>query len=285
VEPVASADEAVPQKEQKAPPSELLQSLADASSSPEDLKNLMEESFDKFTQEDIESIYSLANEDKENAWKEVLDAFEYVKRTKLLGGKDLLQELLEAGEIRKLDSMVAKAVKDGKITPAFLKVITDNMKAAREEGPEIKANLLTHIYTVVTEELEKATSPGLGLVSRLMRQEDPGIRSNLLNHYLRPQTEILLPDGEKIQLKEPKAALVHPMQFSEGITETVTKLRSMNIQDEELIAGMIEDVRKMAKEGRAVVVEAYPESVVNEFSDSLTPVFKPAAHAAAVAAR
>ena len=117
---------------------------------------------------------------------------------RLAAGREMIAQLLNSGEIRKLDSTIGKAATEGKLDMSFFTVLGMNMKDAAmededggklsptlatgegqeevvgEEGQPMGANrlqILQHIYTRCQEELEKNVAPGMGLLYKLLRTE------------------------------------------------------------------------------------------------------------------
>ena len=174
-----------------------------------------------------------------NQMVQVGAALQNVLDVRLRSGRTLLTELLNSGEIRKLDSLIGKAAREGKLDMSFFSVLSMNMQDAAMEGgnannnnnnnnddvekvqePIImngdggedgsnnnnnnsanRAQILQHIYTRCQEELEKNVPPGMGLLNKLLRTEISSIRTNQLQYYLGPQaTSITSPDGKTIEL-------------------------------------------------------------------------------------
>ncbi|KAL3798299.1 hypothetical protein HJC23_000213 [Cyclotella cryptica] len=226
--------------------------------------------------------------------------------TRLRSGRELLADLLNSGEIRKLDSMIGKAAKDGKLDMSFFSVLSMNMKDAAmsgdiissptlatgegqeevkgEAGQPMSANrlqILQHIYTRCQEELEKTVAPGIGLLNKVLRTEISSIRSNQLSHYLGPQaTTITSPDGKTIDLGGTGKPLVSHIEFIEALSNAVNQIRTLEAAggtDRLSAVNLIENIRQLAMEARAVLVESFGEGseVVQEFQRELQPVFRP----------
>ncbi|KAL7482607.1 hypothetical protein ACHAW6_008347 [Cyclotella cf. meneghiniana] len=226
--------------------------------------------------------------------------------TRLRSGRELLADLLNSGEIRKLDSMIGKAAKDGKLDMSFFSVLGMNMKDAAmsgetmssptlaagegqeevkgEAGQPIGANrlqILQHIYTRCQEELEKTVAPGIGLLNKLLRTDISSIRSNQLSHYLGPQaTTITSPDGKTIDLGGTGKPLVSHIEFIEALSNAVNQIRTLEAAggtDRLSAVNLIESIRQVAMEARGVLVESFGEGseVVQEFQRELQPVFRP----------
>ncbi|KAL7528404.1 hypothetical protein ACHAXR_002433, partial [Thalassiosira sp. AJA248-18] len=233
----------------------------------------------------------------------------------LRSGREMLAELLNAGEIRKLDSLIGKSAKDGKLDMSFFTVLGMNMKDAAmmsdndgesssstsltptlatgegqeqvegDEGQPIGANrlqILQHIYTRCQEELEKNVPPGIGLLNKLLRTDISSIRTNQLSHYLGPQaTSITSPDGKTIDLSGSTAQpLVSHGEFIEALSNAVTQIRTLEAAggtDRLSAMNLVESIRQVAIEAMGVLVSSFGEEsdVVKEFQRDLQPVFRP----------
>lgn len=252
------------------------------------------------------------NEEFETQMVALGTALQTVLNTRLKSGREMLATLLNSGEIRKLDSTIGKAAKDGKLDMSFFSVLSMNIKDAAvansenggsaattptlaagegqeevegEEGQPTGANrlqILQHIYTRCQEELEKNVDPGMGLLNKLLRTEISSIRSNQLNHYLGPQaTSITSPDGQVIELAGSTAKpMVSHKEFTDALSSTVDQIRTLESAggtDRLSAMNLVESVRQVAMEARGVLVDAFGEGseVVGEFQRDLQPVFRP----------
>lgn len=199
------------------------------------------------------------------------------------------------GEIRKLDSLIGQAARDGKLNVPFFNVLNINIRDATtstqssnqedlpsdQEGSASRLKILQHVYTRCQEEMEKTIPPGLALLNRLLRQEQPAIRKNLYEHYLTPQTnKIKSPDGKEIELKGKATSLVALEDFVDAIAKTVEQIRTVEnagATDRASAAAMVESCRGIAKEARIIIGERYgiESNELESFEDGLQPVFRP----------
>jgi hypothetical protein len=233
-------------------------------------------------------------------------ALQNVLDNQLRSGRELLADFLNSGEIRKLDSMIGKAAKDGKLDMSFFSVLGMNMKdavmggdtmssptLAQGEGQEAiegeagqptganRLQILQHIYTRCQEELEKNVAPGIGLLNKLLRTDIASIRSNQLSHYLGPQaTTITSPDGKTIDLGGTGKPLVSHTEFVEALANAVNQIRTLEAAggtDRLSAVNLIENVRQIAIDARGVLVESFGEQsdIVQEFQKELQPIFRP----------
>eukprot|EP00584_Thalassiosira_punctigera_P005090 CAMPEP_0172535598 /NCGR_PEP_ID=MMETSP1067-20121228/7531_1 /TAXON_ID=265564 ORGANISM="Thalassiosira punctigera, Strain Tpunct2005C2" /NCGR_SAMPLE_ID=MMETSP1067 /ASSEMBLY_ACC=CAM_ASM_000444 /LENGTH=411 /DNA_ID=CAMNT_0013320537 /DNA_START=23 /DNA_END=1258 /DNA_ORIENTATION=- len=237
-------------------------------------------------------------------------ALQSVLDVRLKSGRELLAELLGSGEIRKLDSALGKAAREGRLDMSFFTVLGMNMKdaalndsgesnislsptlAAGEGQPEVEGEdarpasanrlqILQHVYTRAQEELEKNVAPGMGLLNKLLRTEISSIRKNQLDHYLCPQkTSITSPDGKTIDLGTSGAPLVGHAEFTEALSNTVRQIRTLEAAggtDRLSATNLIENVRQVAMEARMALAEGFGEGSdeLNEFQRELQPVFRP----------
>lgn len=201
--------------------------------------------------------------------------------------KTTLSEMLNAGEIRKLDSLIGKASRDGRLDAAFFNVLTINLKDAmasdettNEDGTASRHQILTHIYTRCQEEAEKNIPPGTALLNKILRTQEASIRKNLYEHYLAPQPSIITaPDGSKLDLGE-KPVLVSLEQFTAAIDGAVLQIRNVETAggfDKSSAAMMVESCRQVAKEARIVIGESYgvDSKELRQLEEALEPVFRP----------
>jgi hypothetical protein len=218
--------------------------------------------------------------------------------TRLVSGRALLTQLLNSGEIRKLDSLIGKAAKEGKLDMSFFSVLSMNMQdAAMEDGGSNNSNnnddeavvptsslkmegdggssapggsanraqILQHIYTRCQEELEKNVPPGMGLLNKLLRTDISSIRTNQLQYYLGPQaTSITSPDGKTIELNNGTGgkALVSHGEFIDALSQAVNQIRTLEKAggtDRLSAMNLIENIRRVAMEARVVLVDCYGE--------------------------
>lgn len=229
-----------------------------------------------------------ATEDANPVIKKVAVKINDLLDEQLSTARDSLKELLDAGEIRKLDSLIGKANREGRLDTAFFNVLTFNLQdaaksqeASNEEGAASRLQILQHIYTRCQEEVEKSIPPGLALLNKLLRTPEDPIRRNLYSHYLTPQkTKITSPDGKEIELGGTSAPLVAMQDFIDGIAQTVKQIRTVETvgaTDKVSAANMVESCRSIAKEARAIIGESYgvESDELLAFEDGLMPVFRP----------
>lgn len=211
---------------------------------------------------------------------------------RLAEAKDILTDLLNAGEVRKLDSLIGKAAREGKLDVAFFQVLNMNLQDAssdpepipNDESDEPSASrfqILQHIYTRCQEEMEKTIPPGVALLNKLMRTEVPSIRSNQLNHYLCPQPNVIkTPDGKELELKGRDKILVSHEEFVDAIGNAIKQIRTVEQAggaNREMAANMVEACRQVASEARIVIGEHFgrESDELRNFEESLQPVFRP----------
>lgn len=232
-----------------------------------------------------------------------------VLKLQLEDAKGTLLELLNAGEIRKLDNLIGAAARAGKLDVAFFNVLSANIQDSlleskdsasmvepeskainTDEGSTNRASILRHIYTRCQEEVEKMIPPGKAFLNKLLRTEQQSIRFNLYKHYLLlPEVDsdgnsgklITTPDGKTIQLKNVVSkSLIELDDFITAIDTAVLQIRTIENSgavNNESAAQMVEACRTIAKEARIVLGERYgPDSEqVMLLQEKLQSVFRP----------
>jgi hypothetical protein len=81
------------------------------------------------------------NTNFETQMVQVGTALQNVLDTRLRSGRNLLTELLNSGEIRKLDSLIGKAAREGKLDMSFFSVLSMNMQDAAMENSDNSINI------------------------------------------------------------------------------------------------------------------------------------------------
>ena len=228
---------------------------------------------------------------------------------RLDSGRRLLEELLKSGEIRKLDALIGRSAREGKLDTSFFQVLSVNMRDAARNGDDDggggvgatpttiagppgagadRRQILQHVYTRCQEELEKNVPPGIGLLNKLLRTEVPSIRDNQLRHYLGPQAaSITSPDGKVIELPNVDSKpLVSHVEFADAISDAVSRIRGIERAggtDKLSASSLVEGVRRIAAEARSVLASVHGEDgdVVVEFQGGLQIVFRPGSSAPA----
>ena len=225
----------------------------------------------------------------------VATALKNVLDSKLAGGRALLAQLLEAGEIRKLDAAIGKAARTGALDMGFFTVLNMNMsdaaanKSSQPPAGEIfvtdqqanRAQILQHIHTRCQEEVEKTVPPGVALLNKLLRTNVDSIRANQLQHYLCPQPNVITtPNGHSITLEGVQPVLVSPMLLVDALAQAVKQIRTVEKArgvERVSAASLVESCRQVAMEARAVIGKEYgvPSEMLTNFEEGLQPVFRP----------
>jgi len=233
-----------------------------------------------------------AAHDEREEFRAVSSALSTILDARLNQAREVLASLLNSGEVRKLDSLIGKACREGKLDVAFFQVLNMNLQDAAvnpepiadPESTEPTASrfqILQHIYTRCQEEIEKTIPPGVSLLNKLLRTEQPSIRSNQLNHYLCPQKNVITtPDGKELKLEGREKILVSHEEFVDAIGNAVKQIRTIEKAGgttREMAANMVESCRQVAKEARIVIGEHFgrESDQLHAFEESLQPIFRP----------
>jgi hypothetical protein len=234
------------------------------------------------------------NYTKNDSIRSVSQQLNIMLKARLELAKATLQELLAAGEIRKLDNIIGSAARTGRLDVAFFNVLTVNLQEAMasadataetNDGTASRLQILKHLYTRCQEEVEKTIPPGTALLNKLLRTEQASIRSNLYEHYLTPRPNVITtPDGKEVRLNGTQPVLVPMLDFVKAIDTSVLQIRDVENAggtDKESAAMMVESCRQIAKEARIVVGNSFgrDSEEMRLFEEGLQPVFRPSSPA------
>lgn len=236
---------------------------------------------DKLDEIDHTVMRRLMDATKDDANKDsaqrAIDALREAADRRLVGARELLESVLDAGELLEMDRRLVKLFKDGLVDGSFMAVLNMNVAAAREcandDASEQRARVMEHLYTRVQEEWEKrCDNQANAVLHRLTRTEQAVIRRNILEYYLAPQTEILVPNGDPIPLDQPRQPRISSSDFATAVATAVERLHAIDA-DPVMIKASIEECRVIAKEARLVIMERLPPEELGAFEDNLMATF------------
>lgn len=227
-------------------------------------------------------------------FSKVSEALNTMTDRRLESARDTLEQLMNAGEIKKLDALIGKSAREQRLDVAFFQVLQMNLRDAADESQKAASSdnnngavdrfqILQHVYTRCQEEVEKTINPGTALLNKLLRTEVDSIRRNQLDHYLCPApTTITSPDGKEITLassSNAKSLVAHP-DFCTAMGNAVQQIRTVErsgATTPQVAADLVESIRTVAKEARIVIGEHFggDSKQLLEFQDALEPVFRP----------
>ncbi len=233
-----------------------------------------------------------AVQDEREEFQAVSTSLSAILDAQLAQARDLLADFLNAGEVRKLDSLIGKAGRDGKLDIALFQVLNMNLQDASTDQEPIpnqnsdepiatRFQILQHIYTRCQEEMEKNIPPGVSLLNKLLRTDIASIRANQLQYYLCPQPNIIkTPDGKELELQGRERILVSHKEFVDAIGNAVKQIRTVEKAggaNREMAANMVEACRSVAKEARMAIGDHFgrDSDEFQRFEESLQPIFRP----------
>jgi hypothetical protein len=231
-----------------------------------------------------------AVQDSREEFQAVANALNSILDARLEEARDILTELLNAGEIRKLDALIGKAARGGRLDVAFFQVLNMNLQDAAANKPTTgdddgksanRFQILQHIYTRCQEEVEKTIPPGVALLNKLLRTDVDSIRANQLQHYLCPQPNIIkTPDGKELELQGREKILVSHEEFIDAMANAIQQIRRVEKAggaNRAMAANMVESCRKVGIEARITIGEHFgrDSDELKNFEEGLQPVFRP----------
>lgn len=220
---------------------------------------------------------ALKGDENKDTAQRVIDALREAADRRLVGARELLEAVLDAGELLEMDRRLVKLFKDGLVDGSFIAVLNMNVAAARErandDASEQRARVMEHLYTRVQEEWEKrCDNQANAVLHRLTRTEQAVIRRNILEYYLAPQTEILVPNGDPVPLDQPRPPRISSRDFATAVATAVERLHNIDA-DPGVIETSIEECRVIAKEARLVIMERLPHEELEAFEQNLVATF------------
>lgn len=240
----------------------------------------IEEVFGKLSPEDLSEIHLKATAtqgDDKVAAETVGNAIQAAIQSRMASAKEVLTDLIENSD-GDVNVRIKRILKAQESPLPLIMVLQLNIAQAQQEGDSQKAQVLIHMNTVVTEEMEKKAPRVRSLINKLVRIDDENIRDNLLRHHLTPVEVGAAPamdeedGGSKLM-----AAPVTPSKLGAGIAEVVSELdrqlKAVLGEEADQRFETLERIRLVAKQARFVIGDIYSEGEMDSFSTDLTPTF------------
>eukprot|EP01083_Nonionella_stella_P060466 157888_1 len=136
--------------------------------------------YDQFDAQFIKVLKERA-ENGEQESQDVLDALAQEQNTRLTAATDSLKTVLSAGDPMRMEGVIVKLAREGKIDEPFLLLLEANANQAAAAGATGPAELMKRLGQRAMEEKDKqSSSKEVKLLRQLLRTDDETKRAELL---------------------------------------------------------------------------------------------------------
>jgi hypothetical protein len=150
--------------------------------------------YDQFDAQFIKVLKERA-ENGEQESQDVLDALAQEQNTRLTAATDSLKTVLSAGDPMRMEGVIVKLAREGKIDEPFLLLLEANANQAAAAGATGPAELMKRLGQRAMEEKDKqSSSKEVKLLRQLLRTDDETKRAELLEEAFTPKQGLLVSD-------------------------------------------------------------------------------------------
>jgi hypothetical protein len=227
--------------------------------------------FSYYDQFDAQFIKVL-NERSQNGEQEsqdVLDALAVEQNKRLAAATENLKLVLGAGDPMRMEGVIVKLGREGKIDEPFLLLLEANANQALAAGATGPAQLMKKLGNRAMEEKDKeSSSKEIRLLRRLLRTEDENKRQEILEEAFTPKQRLLVEgnaanaeramDGEAPDEEKPVPD-VPPPDFINACKATLINFGNLSSDDEK--GDLASRIRQIAAEAEVVATRIYGTSM------------------------
>lgn len=242
--------------------------------------------YDQFDAQFIK-VLKERSENGETESQDILDALAVEQNVRLAEATENLKLVLSAGDPMRMEGVIVKLGKEGKINEPFLLLLEANANQALAAGAQGPAQLMKRLGQRAMEEKDKDSSTKeIKLLRQLLRTDDETVRSQLLEDAFTPKTGLLVEgnaanaakamDGELPEEEKPQPE-VPPPDFINACKAVLLNFGNLSSDDEK--GDLSSRIKQIAAEAEVVATRIYGQSMSQReqqdraWKDSTTSIF------------
>lgn len=180
-----------------------------------------------------------------------------------------LKAVLSLGEPMRMEGLIVKFAREGKIDESFLLLLEANETQARDAGANGPAELMKRLRKRAVEEKDKqASSKEIVLIRKLLRADDANEREAILVDAFTPRDAFLVTgspenaakalDGEIMEQEKPMPD-VPPPDFIDACKAVLLNFGNLSYDDER--GDLASRIKQMASEAEVVATRIYGQGM------------------------
>lgn len=180
-----------------------------------------------------------------------------------------LKSVLAMGEPMKMEGLIVKMAREGKIDESFLLLLEANETQARDAGATGPAALMKRLRLRAVEEKDKqASTKEIALIRKLLRAEDSAAREAILEDAFTPRENLLVAgtpenaaramDGETPDQEKPMPD-VPPPDFINACKAVMLNFGNLEYDDER--GDLASRIKQIASEAEVVATRIYGQGM------------------------
>jgi hypothetical protein len=180
-----------------------------------------------------------------------------------------LKAVLSMGEPMKMEGLIVKMARDGKLDESFLLLLEANETQARDAGATGPAELMKRLRIRAIEEKDKqASTKEIALIRKLLRAPDSATRESILEDAFTPRESLLVAgtpenaakamDGETPEQAKPMPD-VPPPDFINACKAVMLNFGNLEYDDER--GDLASRIKQIASEAEVVATRIYGQGM------------------------
>ncbi len=155
-------------------------------------ESIVQINYDRFDAQFVKVLNERATNGEEDS-AALLEALAIEQGKRIAAATDSLKQVLAMGEPMKMEGVLVKMGREGKIDESFLLLLEANETQARDAGAFGPANLMKRLRMRAIDEKDKqVSSKELRLIRKLLRAEDSQEREKILEDAFTPRENLLV---------------------------------------------------------------------------------------------
>lgn len=222
--------------------------------------------YDQFDAQFVKVLSERSTKNGDNDSQILLEALAVEQSNRVLIATDNLKFVLSAGEPMKMEGIIVKMAREGKVDETFLLLLEANRDQAKKAGANGPAELMDRLRKRAIDEKDKSMeSKELRLLRKLLRTDDIKQRELLLEDAFTPRDTLIVPGtainaqramtGESPETNEPLPD-VPPPDFINACKAVLLNFGNLGSEDENK-GDLATRIKKLAAEAEVVATRIY----------------------------
>jgi hypothetical protein len=233
--------------------------------------------YDQFDAQFIKVLKERA-ENGEKESQDILEALSIEQSKRMTAATENIKQVLAAGDPMRMEGVIVKLAKQGKVDEPFLLLLEANANQAAAAGATGPAQLMKRLGKRASEEKDKQSqTKEIRLLRQLLRAESQDERENLLTEAFTPKTQLLVEgnsanamkamDGELPDQEKPKPD-VPPPDFINACKAVLLNFGNLSFDDDR--GDLSTRIKAIASEAEVVATRIYGKGMtVKEQQDRM----------------
>jgi len=231
--------------------------------------SIVQTNYDSFDAQLVKVLNMKVTKEKDQDSAALLDVLAIEQSKRIEQATEQLKAVLSMGDPMRMEGLIVKMAREGKIDESFLLLLEANETQARDAGAMGPAELMKRLRFRAAEEKDKlASSKEIALIRKLLRADDTTEREKILEDAFTPRENLLVPgtpenaakamDGETPEQEKPMPD-VPPPDFINACKAVLLNFGNLSSDDER--GDLASRIKQIASEAEVVATRIYGQGM------------------------